>query len=59
MMAPGVGFLHDSVRPHKAAGTRALLEHFNWELFDHPPNCLILLPATTTRLMSRVCGLQS
>jgi hypothetical protein len=29
--------LHDSARPHTAARTRALLEHFNWELFDHPP----------------------
>jgi histone-lysine N-methyltransferase SETMAR len=22
---------------HSAANTRALLEHFNWKLFDHPP----------------------
>jgi hypothetical protein len=29
--------LHDNARPHTAARTRALLEHFNWELFDHPP----------------------
>jgi transposase len=31
--------LHDDARPHTstAARARALLEHFNWELFDHPP----------------------
>jgi hypothetical protein len=29
--------LHDNVLPHIAARTRALLEHFSWELFDHPP----------------------
>jgi hypothetical protein len=29
---------HDNARPHTAAArTRALLEHFNWELFDDPP----------------------
>jgi hypothetical protein len=25
------------VHPHTAARTRALLQHFNWKLFDHPP----------------------
>jgi hypothetical protein len=29
--------LHDNVHPHIAAHTRVLLEHLNWELFDHPP----------------------
>jgi transposase len=30
--------LHDNARlhTHTAAHTRALLEHFSWELFDHP-----------------------
>jgi hypothetical protein len=28
---------YDNTRPHTAAHTPALLEHFNWELFDHPP----------------------
>jgi hypothetical protein len=39
MHMPGVGLLHDSSRPHTgtAVRARALLEHFNWELFDHPP----------------------
>jgi hypothetical protein len=27
--------LHDNVCPHTVAVTQALLEHFNWELFDH------------------------
>jgi hypothetical protein len=36
MLAYGVVLLHDYAHPHSAPGTRALLEHFNWELFDHP-----------------------
>jgi hypothetical protein len=32
-----VVLLHDNVHPHTAASTQALLENFNWELFDHPP----------------------
>jgi hypothetical protein len=28
--------LRDDVRPHTSASTRALQEHFNWELFDRP-----------------------
>jgi histone-lysine N-methyltransferase SETMAR len=35
MLISGVVLLHDNARPHTAAGTRALLEHFSWELFDH------------------------
>jgi hypothetical protein len=27
----------DNASPHTAARSRTLLEHFNWELFDHPP----------------------
>jgi hypothetical protein len=26
-----------TAHPHTAPHTQALLEHFNWELFDHPP----------------------
>jgi histone-lysine N-methyltransferase SETMAR len=37
MLTFGVVLLYDNARPHTAACTRALLEHFNWELFDHPP----------------------
>jgi hypothetical protein len=29
--------LHDDVHSHTAACTPALLEHFNWVVFDHPP----------------------
>jgi hypothetical protein len=36
MLTYGVELLHDA-HLHKAARTQALLEHFNWELFDHPP----------------------
>jgi histone-lysine N-methyltransferase SETMAR len=32
-----VVFLSNNVHPHTAAHTQELLEHFNWELFDHPP----------------------
>jgi hypothetical protein len=39
MMTSGVVLLHDNAHPHTAAHTQALLEHFNWELFDHPPYC--------------------
>jgi histone-lysine N-methyltransferase SETMAR len=31
----GVGLLNDDGRPDTAARTRARLEHFNWQLFDH------------------------
>jgi hypothetical protein len=37
MLTSGVVFFHDNTHPHTAACTRPLLEHFNWELFDHPP----------------------
>jgi histone-lysine N-methyltransferase SETMAR len=29
--------LHDNEPPHTGARIRALLEHFNWEFFDHSP----------------------
>jgi transposase len=45
MLTPGVVLLHDNARPHTAAGTRILLEHFNWELFDHPPYSPDLAPS--------------
>jgi histone-lysine N-methyltransferase SETMAR len=38
-------FLHDNACPHTAAHTQALLEHFNWELFDHSPYSLDLAPS--------------
>jgi hypothetical protein len=36
-LTSGVVLLHGNACPHAAARTRALLGHFNWELFDHPP----------------------
>jgi histone-lysine N-methyltransferase SETMAR len=36
VLTSGVVFLHCNARPHTAARTWALLEHFDWELFDHP-----------------------
>jgi hypothetical protein len=36
MLTAGVVLLQDNARPHTAACIRALLEHFNWDLFDHP-----------------------
>jgi hypothetical protein len=35
MLTYGVVLLHVNTLPHTAARTRALLEHLNWELFDH------------------------
>jgi histone-lysine N-methyltransferase SETMAR len=37
MLASGVMLLHDNAPPRTDPCTRALLEHCNWELFDHPP----------------------
>jgi hypothetical protein len=45
MLTSGVVFLHDKAGPHTAARTRALLEYFNWELFDHPSYRLDLAPS--------------
>jgi histone-lysine N-methyltransferase SETMAR len=36
MLTPCVVLVHDNACPYTAARTRALLEHFDWELFDHP-----------------------
>jgi hypothetical protein len=41
----GIVPLHDNACPHTVARTRALLEHFNWELFDHSPYSLDLGPS--------------
>jgi hypothetical protein len=45
MLTSGVVLLHDSVRPHAAAHNRALLEHFNWELFHRLPYSPVLAPS--------------
>jgi hypothetical protein len=44
MLTYGVVLLHDSVRPHTAARIQTLVEHFNWELFDHLPYSPDLAP---------------
>jgi hypothetical protein len=51
--------MEQNERPHRAAGTRALLEHFNWELFDHSyshnltSSCCHLFTHLKNRLRSR------
>jgi hypothetical protein len=35
ILTPGVVLFHDNAHPHTAART-SLLEHSDWELFDHP-----------------------
>jgi hypothetical protein len=44
MLTRSVVLLHSNARPHTAARTRALLEHLNSELFDHPPYSFDLSP---------------
>jgi hypothetical protein len=36
MLTYGVVLLHENPCLHAAAGALSLLEHFIWELFDHP-----------------------
>lgn len=38
-------FFHDNARPHTANRTRELLDHFEWEVFDHPPYSPDLAPS--------------
>jgi transposase len=45
MLTYGVLLLHDNERLHRAVRTRALLEHFNWELFDQAPYSPDLTPS--------------
>jgi hypothetical protein len=45
MLNSVVAPLHENVSPLAAAHTRALLEHFNWELFDHPSYSPDLAPS--------------
>jgi transposase len=37
MLTSGVVLFHDNARPRTIARSRALLEQFNWEWFEHPP----------------------
>jgi hypothetical protein len=45
MLTYDVMHLSDDVHLHTVAHTQALLKHFNWELFDHPPYSLDLAPS--------------
>jgi histone-lysine N-methyltransferase SETMAR len=45
MLTSGIVLIHDHARPHTDARARALLEHFNWELFDHPSYSTNLAPS--------------
>jgi transposase len=45
MLTSGVVLFHDIARRHTAACIRALLEYFNWELFDHPSYSPDLAPS--------------
>jgi hypothetical protein len=44
MLTSGVVLRNGNVRPYTAACTLALLEHFSYELFDHPFYSPILAP---------------
>jgi histone-lysine N-methyltransferase SETMAR len=44
MLTTGLVLLHDDACPCTTAHTRALLENFNWELFDRPPYSPDLAP---------------
>jgi protein-tyrosine phosphatase len=46
-MLTSLVLLHDNFRPHTntVTRTRELLEHFNWELFDHIPYSPELCPS--------------
>jgi histone-lysine N-methyltransferase SETMAR len=45
MLISGVVFLYDNARQHTAARIRGVQEHLNWELFDHLPYSLDLVPS--------------
>jgi hypothetical protein len=45
MLTYSVVLLHDNGHLHTSACTRALLEHFNWELFDHVSYSPYLAPS--------------
>jgi hypothetical protein len=44
-MTYSVVLLHDNTHPHSAVRSRALLDHFNWELYDHHPYRSDLAPS--------------
>jgi hypothetical protein len=52
MLTKGV-VLHDKAWPHTAARTSALMNLFNWEIFDHPP-CSPDLPPNDYHLFTKI-----
>ena len=44
-MSSKVLFFHDNTHPHTANRTRELLDHFGWEVFDHPLYSTDLAPS--------------
>jgi hypothetical protein len=61
MLSSGVVLLHDRVHLHTCttACTQALLEHFNWELFDHPSYSPDLAPSNDLLFTYLKCWLGS
>jgi histone-lysine N-methyltransferase SETMAR len=45
MLTKGVILFHDIAQPHSVARTNALMNLFNWEIFDHPPYSADLPPS--------------
>jgi len=45
MLTKGIIFLHNNARPHTQACTNALIKLFNWEIFNHSPYSLDLVPS--------------
>jgi histone-lysine N-methyltransferase SETMAR len=50
MLISGVVILPDNALSHTDARTRALLEHFNWEVSDNPSYIPDLAPSNYHRL---------
>jgi hypothetical protein len=46
MLTKGVVLLHNNTRSHTATRTNALINLFNWEIFDHPPYSPNLPPSS-------------
>jgi histone-lysine N-methyltransferase SETMAR len=45
LLSSGVLLLHDNACPHAAARTQAMLQEFDWEVFEHPAYSPDLAPS--------------
>ena len=45
MLTKGAVLLRDNARPHTATRTNAVIKHFKWRIFDHPPYSADLVPS--------------